>query len=239
MKGMKAALDYCTTNFSPYQNKTVRIVEFPRYATFAQSFPASIPYSEAIGFIARVDPKSEEDINYPYYVTAHEVAHQWWAHQVIGGNVQGATLMSESLAQYTAMMVMKHEVGPEQMRRFLKYEMDRYLIGRSVERKKELPLERVENQGYIHYNKASVVFYALQDYAGEENVNRALHDYVQAVAYQDPPYTNAVELIDAAAQNRARRSTPTSSTTCSNRSRCTKTARFRPAIAPRRMENTR
>jgi ABC-2 type transport system permease protein len=196
MKGMKAALDYCTTNFSPYQNKTLRIVEFPRYASFAQSFPASIPYSEAIGFIARVDPKSEDDVDYPFYVTAHEVAHQWWAHQVIGGNVQGATVMSESLAQYTALMVMKHEVGPAQMRRFLKYEMNRYLIGRSLERKKELPLERVENQGYIHYNKASVIFYALQDYVGEEKVNQALREYVQAVAYQNPPYTYSVELID-------------------------------------------
>jgi ABC-2 type transport system permease protein len=196
MKGMKAALAYCTANFSPYQNKTLRILEFPRYASFAQSFPASIPYSESIGFIAKVDPKSDEDVDYPFYVTAHEVAHQWWAHQVIGANVQGATMMSESLAQYTALMVMKHEVGPDQMRRFLKYEMDGYLSGRSLERKKELPLERVENQNYIHYNKASVVFYALQDYAGEDNVNRALRDYVQAVAYQDPPYTNSVELID-------------------------------------------
>ncbi len=196
MKGMKAALEYCTANFSPYQNKTLRIVEFPRYASFAQSFPATIPYSEAIGFIARVDPKNEDDVDYPFYVTAHEVAHQWWAHQVIGANVQGATVMSESLAQYTALMVMKHEVGPEQMRRFLKYEMNRYLIGRSLERKKELPLERVENQGYIHYQKASVIFYALQDYAGEENLNRALREYVQAVAYQDPPYTISVELID-------------------------------------------
>ena len=26
MKGMKDALEYCTTNFSPYQNKTLRIV---------------------------------------------------------------------------------------------------------------------------------------------------------------------------------------------------------------------
>jgi hypothetical protein len=196
MKGMKAALEYCTTNFSPYQNKTLRIIEFPRYSSFAQSFPASIPYSESIGFIARVDPKSDEDINYPFYVTAHEVAHQWWAHQVIGANVQGSTLMSESLAQYTALMVMKHEVGEDQMRRFLKYEMDRYLIGRATERKRELPLERVENQGYIHYNKASVVFYALQDYAGEENVNRALHEYVQAVAFQDPPYTISTDLIE-------------------------------------------
>jgi hypothetical protein len=196
MKGMQAALAYCTANFSPYQNKTLRILEFPRYASFAQSFPASIPYSESIGFIAKVNPKSDEDVDYPFYVTAHEVAHQWWAHQVIGANVQGSTLMSESLAQYTALMVMKHEVGPDQMRRFLKYEMDGYLAGRSLERKKELPLERVENQPYIHYNKASVIFYALQDYAGEDNVNRALHDYVQAVAYQDPPYTNSVELID-------------------------------------------
>ncbi len=58
------------------------------------------------------------------------------------------------------------------MRRFLKYEMDRYLNGRSAERKKELPLERVENQGYIHYSKASVVFYALQDYVGEDKVSK-------------------------------------------------------------------
>ncbi len=196
MQGMKDALEYCTTNFSPYQNKTLRILEFPRYASFAQSFPASIPYSESIGFIARVDPKSDEDVDYPYYVTAHEVAHQWWAHQVIGANVQGATLMSESLAQYTALMVMKREVGASQMRRFLKYEMDRYLIGRAVERKKELPLERVENQQYIHYNKASVIFYALQDYVGEDKLNQVLHEYVQAVAFQNPPYTTSVELID-------------------------------------------
>jgi hypothetical protein len=196
MKGIKAALEYCTANFGPYQNKTLRILEFPRYAGFAQSFPASVPYSESIGFIARVDPASDEDIDYPFYVTAHEVAHQWWAHQVIGGNVQGATLMSESLSQYTALMVMKQEYGPEKMRRFLKYEMDRYLRGRSTERKKELPLERVEDQGYIHYNKGSVVFYALQDYAGEEKVNQALREYLQAVKYQEPPYTFSTELLD-------------------------------------------
>jgi hypothetical protein len=196
MRGMKASLDYCTKNFSPYQNKTVRIVEFPRYASFAQSFLASIPYSESIGFIAKVDPASEEDVDYPLYVTAHEVAHQWWAHQVIGGDVQGATMLSESLAQYTALMVMKHIVGPENMRRFLKYEMDRYLGGRATERKKELPLERNENQGYIHYQKASVVFYALQDYIGEDKVNQVLHDYVKDVAFQNPPYTIASELVE-------------------------------------------
>jgi ABC-2 type transport system permease protein len=195
MEAMKKTLEYCTTNFSPYQNKTVRIIEFPRYSSFAQSFPASIPFSESSGFIARVDPTSDEDVDYPFYITAHEVAHQWWAHQVVGGNVQGATMMSESLAEYTAMMVLKQQYGPEHMQRFLKYEMDHYLGGRSGERKKELPLMRGENQPYIHYSKGCVVFYALQDYAGEAVINRALKEYVKEVAYQEPPYTISPELV--------------------------------------------
>ncbi len=194
MKGLKDALTYCTASFGPFQSKTLRIVEFPRYARFAQSFLATIPFSEGIGFIARVDPESETDVDYPYYVTAHEVAHQWWAHQAIGANVQGATVMSESLAQYTALMVMKREFGAEHMRRFLKYEMDRYLNGRSSETSKEMPLGLNELQPYIYYQKGSVVFYALQDYVGEDRLNQALRTYLQSVAYQEPPYTTALEL---------------------------------------------
>ena len=194
MQGLKDSLAYCTRNFGPYQNKTLRIVEFPRYASFAQSFLASIPFSEAIGFIARVDPSDEKDIDYPYYVTAHETAHQWWGHQVVGADVQGSATISESLAQYTALMVMKKEFGPSRMRRFLKYEMDSYLNGRSGENRKEMPLLRSEGQGYIHYNKGSVVFYALQDYLGEDNLNRALRSYLGKVAWQEPPYTTTRDL---------------------------------------------
>src|SRR5262249_35036532 len=153
MRGMKDALAYCSSQFGPYQHRQVRILEFPRYQTYAQSFPNTIPYSESIGFIAKVDPTDPKDIDYPYYVTAHEVAHQWWAHQVIGGNVQGATMLSETLAQYSALMVMKKTFGPEKMKRFLAYELDRYLRARGMEKKKEVPLVRVENQPYIHYQK--------------------------------------------------------------------------------------
>ena len=193
--GVKDSLDYYTKNFSPYQHHQVRILEFPRYATFAQSFPNTIPYSEAIGFIAKVDPKDPKDIDYPYYVTAHEVAHQWWAHQVIGAYVQGATMMSETLAQYSALMVLKKKYGDAKMKRFLKYELDGYLVGRGSERKKEQPLYRNENQQYIHYRKGSMAMYALQDAIGEDNVNRALASYIKKVAFQDPPYTISRELI--------------------------------------------
>lgn len=189
----KKSLDYFTARFSPYQHRQVRILEFPRYADFAQSFPNTIPYSEGLGFIA--DLRDRQDIDYVFYVTAHEVAHQWWAHQVIGGNVQGATMLSESLAQYSALMVMQKEYGKEKMRRFLKFELDRYLEGRGGELIEELPLMRVENQPYIHYRKGSLVFYALQDAIGEETLDRALSRYVAQVAYQEPPYTYTPDLM--------------------------------------------
>ncbi|MBC8070633.1 MAG: hypothetical protein IAG13_20045, partial [Deltaproteobacteria bacterium] len=190
----KKSLGYFTASFSPYQHRQVRIVEFPGYSSFAQSFPNTIPYSESIGFIA--DLRDPENIDYVFYVTAHEVAHQWWAHQVIGADVQGSTVMSETLAQYSALMVMEEEYGREHMRRFLKYELDRYLSGRGREPERELPLVRVENQPYVHYNKGSLVMYALREYIGEDTVNRVLAQYIRDVGFQQAPYTTARELVD-------------------------------------------
>jgi aminopeptidase N len=200
---VKDSLAYCSAAFGPYQYRQFRIVEFPRYETFAQSFPNTIPYSEAIGFIARIRPDDPKDIDYPYYVTAHEAAHQWWAHQVVGGDVQGSTMLVESLAQYSALMVMKKKYGPAKMRRFLSYELNNYLRGRAFEQKKELPLSRVENQPYIHYNKGSLVFYALQDYIGEDKLNQAIRTFRDAHAFKGPPYPSSEELVQ-----RIREATP-------------------------------
>ncbi len=193
IEAVKKSLNYYTKNYSPYQFRQVRILEFPNYASFAQSFANTIPYSESIGFVA--DLSDKDAIDYVFYVTAHEVAHQWWAHQVIGANVQGATMLSESLAQYSALMVMEHEYGAGQMRKFLKYELDRYLAMRATERVKEMPLALNENQQYIHYNKASVVFYALKDYVGEAAVNAVLAAFLKDKAFQSPPYTTSYELL--------------------------------------------
>ncbi len=185
--GVKKSLDYFTENFGPYQHRQVRIVEFPRYASFAQSFPNTIPFSESIGFIARLDDE-DDAIDYPFYVTAHEVAHQWWAHQVIGANAQGSTVLSETMSQYSALMVMEKEYGPELMRRFLKYELESYLTARGGELIEELPLLRVENQGYVHYRKGSLVMYALRDYVGEEPLNHAIRRFRDEWAFKGPPY---------------------------------------------------
>ncbi|HYR28855.1 MAG TPA: M1 family aminopeptidase, partial [Thermoanaerobaculia bacterium] len=191
--GVQKSLDYFTKHFSPYQHKQARILEFPRYARFAQSFPNTIPYSEAIGFIA--DLRDEDELDYVFYVTAHEIAHQWWAHQVIGGNVQGSTMITETLSQYSALMVMEKEYGKEAMQRFLRYELDQYLRDRGSETIAEMPLVLVENQGYIHYRKGSLVMYALRDYIGEDAVNRALAKFIEDHGFSGPPYTAATELV--------------------------------------------
>ncbi len=193
VKSIQDSLEYYSTNFSPYQHSQVRIIEFPRYSSFAQSFPNTIPYSESLGFLAKL---SEDGVDYPYQITAHEMAHQWWAHQVIGGNVQGATLMSEVMAQYSSFMVLAREYDHKIIRKYLRHELDGYLRGRANESKKELPLKLVENQGYLHYNKGSIVMNALQHYIGEETLNQALAVYIDDVAYQEGPYTNSIEFIE-------------------------------------------
>jgi hypothetical protein len=106
-------------------------------------------------------------------------------------------MLSETMAQYSALRVMEKEYGSGNMRRFLEYELDRYLLGRSAERKRELPIELNENQAYIHYNKGSLVMYALGDYLGEERMNRAIRGFLNAEKFRGPPYPTSLELVDS------------------------------------------
>ncbi|MGB6831084.1 MAG: M1 family aminopeptidase [Terracidiphilus sp.] len=196
VNSVEKSLTYYTTNYGPYYNKQARIIEFPRVASFAQAFPGTMPYSESIGFIA--DIEKPDDIDMVFYVVAHEMAHQWWAHQVVGANMQGATSLSETLAQYSALMVMEHEYGQDTMRKFMQYEMDNYLRSRGTERLKERPLMRVDaSQGYIHYRKGSVVMYYLRQMIGEDAIDRALRKVLAQYRYAPPPYPTSYALVDA------------------------------------------
>jgi aminopeptidase N len=93
-------------------------------------------------------------------------------------------------------MVMEKEYGAARMRKFLKFELDRYLRGRGGELIEELPLMRVENQPYIHYRKGSLIFYRLREEIGEDHVNRALARFIADKAYQSAPFTNTREFLD-------------------------------------------
>ena len=115
---------------------------------------------------------------------------------MIGADVLGATLMSESLSEYSALKVLEHKYGKTKMRTFLKDALDTYLTSRTFESKRENPLMYNDGQGYIHYQKGSMVLYALSDYIGESQLNNALKAYVEKVKFQEPPYTTSIEMVD-------------------------------------------
>ncbi len=95
-------------------------------------------------------------------------------------------MMSESLAEYSALRVMQHQYGDEHMRRFLKHELDGYLRGRAGEVRHEPPLVLVQNEPYVWYQKGSLVFYALRDYIGEDKLNAALGKFLRTSATAGP-----------------------------------------------------
>jgi len=192
----RAGLDYYQSHYSPYQYKQYRIIEFPRYRSFAQSFSNTVPYSESIGFIGRVVHK--DDIDLTYFVTAHELGHQWWGHQLIGADVQGSNMMSETLAQYSAYMVMQQKYGKDYMRKVLRHFLDRYLRGRAGEVRHEPPLALVQNEPYVWYEKGGQIMYTLADYIGEDKIDTALHNFLMQYRY-----ANATNQVDAADNSHA------------------------------------
>jgi hypothetical protein len=93
-------------------------------------------------------------------------------------------------------MVMEKEYGKDKMKKFLQYEMNSYLRGRSSELEAEQPLMKTESQQYIHYNKASVVMYYLKEMIGEEKVNVAMKNLVASYGYKNPPYPTSIAAVD-------------------------------------------
>ncbi len=184
LRSMRASLDYYTQAFGPYQYRELRVVEFPRYQTFARAHPHTIAFSEGSAFLTRID---SGDVDRTFFVVAHETAHQWWGGQVIPVRAPGAGMVSETLAQYSAMMVLESAYGPEMARRFYDFNLDEYLRGRRVYTNREAPLLDVEGQRYVHYFKGAVAMYTLRERLGADVVNAALRRFRERYAGPDAP----------------------------------------------------
>ena len=196
LDAMKVSLGVFSTAFSDYQFNQLRILEFPAYASFAQAFAHTVPYSESAGFVQNFDDTQKDSkIDLVTFITAHEVSHQWWAHQIVGADKQGSTLLSESLAEYSALLVMEKLHGKDQIRKFLKQELDIYLRSRGQDLLEEQPLARVENQRYIYYQKGALTLYWLKEVVGEKAVNTALKNLISEFAFKRAPYPTSTDLL--------------------------------------------
>jgi aminopeptidase N len=103
-------------------------------------------------------------------VAAHEVAHQWWGNQLQYAHVEGAGLLSESLAWYSAFGVVEETFGQEHLQQLLAVMQTAYETPRT---RADVPLLRARNE-YHNYRKGPFALYALSQYTGREGVNTAL-----------------------------------------------------------------
>lgn len=187
----KLALDYYSAEFAPYEIPYFRVIEYPRYRTALTAFYGTVPYSEAVGFVAR--PERLDNLDYGIL---HELAHQWWGHLAYGAYMQGRMMLNETLAQYSTFMMYKTHASPEVLRYVLDFTHDSYLTARSRESYAELPVMLNEEQGYIAYNKGAINMFYLQEIIGSDSMHLALQNYLGKFALQGPPFPNAKNLVD-------------------------------------------
>lgn len=187
------AIDTYRADFGPYQFRHARIVEFPAYVTAAVSFAGTFPYSEGFGFIADLsDPKR---IDYVTQVVSHELSHQYWGNQASPADAQGALMLTETLAHDSASLVTEKAGGRDQVRRYLRQELDRYLFSRGSDRTDEVPLARVEHQSHIAYQKGGLVLHRLRQVLGTERVDAALRRYLARFRFRSAPWPRSLDLI--------------------------------------------
>ena len=191
---IKKTMNYCEQKFSPYQPGQIRIVEIPRYFDNSYSYRGTLLFAENMLFVA--DENTKRNIDLPFYLTCFEIAKQWWSQQIAPANVKGKLLLTESLAEYTALMVMEKEYGYKDMQKFLLYNQDMYRINMAHKELKEIPLYLASEEEFVALYKGGLTFYTLKDYIGEKNMNRALRSYIQKYNQTIPPYPTSLNLLE-------------------------------------------
>jgi len=174
VRGAGAALDYGTRAFGPYRLHDLRLVEKPAGAGPAQSFPGMIALPEYGAFIARADSGERGEIDYPFYMGAYNTARQWWGQQLTSPNA----LLTDGLAEYTALMTLRRSLGSTAMRRYLRQDLHAYLLGRATATGHEPPLVKAGQDAWLAQRKGGLALYLLQDQLGEDKVNAVLRDFL-------------------------------------------------------------
>ncbi len=185
----KQTLDYCTKHFGAYQYDHFRYAEVASFTGGfgATSYPNTIYHNEKMGFITQI--KDSSDIDVIAQFVGHELGHQWWGGQLDAPVMEGAIVLSETLAQYTELMIYEHAYKNHRLiTDALDIEQGIYFGNRGF--KEEVPLYKA---GYDHqhipYSKGIKVMYAVKELIGEAALNKALKNLIDKYAYPQEPAT--------------------------------------------------
>ena len=171
----RASLDYYSEQFGAYPWRFLQIIEQPGNF-FGMGVDGSGVVTGGEGFFLLM-PEGE-GVDVVFQVVAHEVAHLWWGGQLKYAPAEGAIVLSESLAWYSAMQVMANVNGPSQLRRFMSF-MRQPNPWPPI--RTGLPLLRAMDP-WAGYRKGPYALYALSEYIGEERVHGALRSLLQKKA---------------------------------------------------------
>jgi ABC-type transport system involved in multi-copper enzyme maturation permease subunit len=187
-RSIQASLDYYTQQFGPYSHGQLRLVEHPGDGVSLHASPVNISYEEGFSLLnPGADPRG---IDFAFAVVAHEVAHQWWGATLTPARVEGAGVLTESLAWYSAMQVVERNFGREHVRRLVSMMREVYAAPRT---RAEVPLLRATDS-FLTYRKGPLAMYALREYAGVEQVNSALRRLLERHGSGTAPLATTLDL---------------------------------------------
>ena len=172
LRSVRASLDYFSSQFGPYPYPFLQIIEQP-----AKGMGMGVDGSGVITALEgmfSLNPQ-DGDVDAVFQITAHEMGHQWWGVQLRYAYAEGAIVLSEGLAWYSAMQVVKHANGAGQLRQFMSFMREPYPWPPI---RTGLPLLRAMDP-WAGYRKAPYALYALSEYMGEDRVNGALASLLQ------------------------------------------------------------
>ena len=177
INSMKHALDYMQNEFGPYTLDHLRIAELPSFWGFG-GFAAAGTISMVEDNLYLVDERDPEAFNLVAKRTIHEVAHQWWGHQLSTQSVSGGQIFVEGFAKYTEGVVIEKHYGMPSLFQLGKSANHTYFTGRSYASSPEQPLYLEQGEHYMLYGKSYIVMMALKDLIGENTVNDILKTLV-------------------------------------------------------------
>lgn len=171
MSSVISSLHYNGEQFGEYPYSHLTIVEHPGAPGTGMHADASMIYygQSYPHWIA----ENENILDFPYAVMGHEMGHQWTLPYAF---VEGLPFLSEGIAWYYGMMMVKATRGPVQTRKLLSFMRQPY--PHQPIRRGEPLLRAVDP--YLAYKRGPLAMFALAEYAGVENVNRAIRKLNEA-----------------------------------------------------------
>jgi ABC-2 type transport system permease protein len=186
VRSVRASLEYCAEQFGPYAHSYLRLVAIPGQGVGLRAETSTITYREGFPLLRPEDDPRGFDL--VFAVLAHEVGHLCGA--VSYARVEGAGVMSETLAWYRALGVVKAAHGEEHLRRLLSWMRESSMIPPV---RAAVPLLRGGGE-YAVNRRGPFAMYAMSEYIGEDRVNAGLRRLREAHPSAEPPLPTTLDL---------------------------------------------